>query len=444
MSVSASEHGPTREQARHGMFEAVGSRDWPSAIAASAALRQGYPDDPDGFVFGVVALREHGDVGGALALGALGTERFPSHAQMFNERALVFFVTREWADAKAHFADIRTRFPDYHDGYTRGAAACRERGENDEALAILAQACDRFPDDFGLLRQTAEFAETFHDWDRAAAFWRRLRERSPAPEAFDGEVRCLFHAGRVAEVDAVRAEAARAATRGAGAPAELTAREVASHFESLGGGSKRDDLWGFGCEFGYYQRNLDLEPLDFLRWASIPPDKLLKGLRDGFAGISDPDQMVFIDNDDPIWNVIHTGYDIRIDHTGLFKKDFTEDRAKPRLVTHMSYLRDKFLEDLEDGEKIFVYRTFDHVMPDEQVAELAALIRRYGPGQLLYVRLAAEDRETLSVERVSENLLVGHIDFFAPQPEQRLVDNDAGWGRICRLALEKAKEPRPA
>ena len=435
MSVSAS-GASSPEQSRHELFEALGRRDWPATIAACAALREADPHDPDGYVFGVVASREHGELDAAKALGVIGTERFPHHPQMFNETALIFFFTREWADAKTSFADIRARFPDYIEGYTRGSAACRERGENDEALAILEQACDVFAGDLGILRQTADYAETIHEWDRAAALWNRFRTRSPVPEAYDGEVRCLFHAGRVAEVDALKAEAATLASRRAGAGAELTAREIAARFESLGGGSLRDDLWGFGCEFGYYQRTLDLEPLHFLRWASIPPDKLLQGLRDRFDGISDPDQMVFIDNDDPIWNVVHTGYGIRIDHTGLFKKDFAEGPARARLVTHMSYLRDKFLEDLEDGEKIFVYRTFDHVMPAIQVAELASLIKGYGPGQLLYVRLGADDREKFSVERVSDNLLVGHIDFFAPQPEARLVANDEGWGRICKHALE--------
>ena len=418
------------EALRNAAFQHHG-HDWAAAAQAWETYRTHHPDDPEGYLRGIGALCESGQTDAAEQLAASALGRFHQDRYLLVEQGIICFYRGDWPEAQRRYAYLRERFPDDPVGYARGAEAAANLGDGLAALRILEQGCDARPDDDEMLRRAAEAAEGIHLWDRAAALWNHLRRRSDAADAADAEMRCLFQAGRFDDVEAVRAETARPASLSG-----LTEADRAARFESLGGGSNRDDLWGYGCEFGYYQRSLGLEPLHFLRWSSIPPAGLLDGLRDGFAGIADPDRITLLQNDDPIWNLLQTQYGIRIDHTGMFKKDHPEEKARRGLVTHMSYLRDKFIEDLEDGEKIFVYRTFDHVMPAEQVFAMASAIKAYGPAQVLYVRLAAEGHASRTVERVSDNLLVGHIDAFAPQDGGLLVNNHEGWARFCDAALK--------
>ena len=408
--------------------------DWLAAAHAWEEYRAHYPNDIEGYVRGIGALCESSQTAEAEILAENGLQRFPGNRHLLIDQALICFYAGNWHEAKRRFACVRRNFPDDPVGYIRGAEAAANLGEGREVLSILEQGCNAKPEDHDLLRKAALSAEGIHYWDQAAALWSRLRKSTGAQDSQDGELRCLYHAGRFGDIDTIKADLAKLALPRPGS--ELTPAERASRFESLGGGSNRDDLWGYGCEFGYYQRALGLEPLHFLRWSSITSTGLLEGLRDGFAGISDPAKILFIQNDDPIWNLVHTQYRIRIDHTGMFKKDLSEEQAKRKLVTHMSYLRDNFFEDLENGEKIFVYRTFDHVMTDDQLLGMAAAIKAYGQAQFLYVRLAADARISRTVERVSDNLLIGYIDSFAPQEGDRLVSNHEGWERICELALE--------
>ena len=422
-----SSHGALREAA----FRLHG-RDWVAAALAWEAFRDGHPDDPEGYVRGIAALCEAGRTAEADCLAAAALERFPRNRFLLLEQGLICFYNGDWHEARRRYAYLRACFPDEVVGYTRGAEVAANLGDGQAALAILEQGCEARPDDEGLLRAAAAAAEGIHSWDRGAELWRGLGRLSDAADAIDGEVRCLYQAGRFDEIETAKAAAPRATPLVASGPTEA---ERAARFESLGGGSNRDDLWGYGCEFGYYQRSLGLEPLHFLRWSSIPPAGLLEGLQDGFDGISDPERITLLENDDPIWNLVHSQYGIRIDHTGMFRRDRSAEQARRGLVTHMSYLRDKFFEDLEQGGRILVYRTFDHVMPDAQLQAMAAAIAAHGPAQLLYVRLAAEGRTTGHVDRVLPNLLVGHIDAFAPQPGGVLASNHDGWRRVCEAAL---------
>ena len=418
------------------LWQAVGDRNWPRAVDLSARLRVSFPAVPDGHLFGIVAARESGKFETALQLGAEAIALFPETPQIRSEYGLIYFVTRDWSQACAHFVEMIRNYPNYLDGYQRASSAYQELGSSLDALAVLKEAARVFADNAAVLRQAALFAETVHAWDDGAGLWKKLSTIDASADAIEGQSRCLLHAGRHGEISQVERPPAQSVLAAQAQQTANLAASIAARFQSLGGGSNRDDLWGYGCEFGYYQRSLGLEPLHFLRWASVPPLALIRGLRDRFAEISDASKISFLENEDPIWNMVHQSYDIRVDHTGMFKKDYDKFEARRRIATHMSYLRDKFLEDLEDGDKAFVYRTFDHTMPNEQLKLMSQAIKAYGPGQVLYVRLFDENHQTFEVERVSDNLLIGYIDFFAPQPDNVLLDNLDGWTRICKLAAD--------
>lgn len=214
-----------------------------------------------------------------------------------------------------------------------------------------------------------------------------------------------------------------------------SAKTIAEQFESLGGGSLNLNGWGFGCEFGYWQRSLHLEPLGLLRWASISPDNLLRGLEAGFAEVEDEAALELRALTGSDWGYTQTTYGLYMDHSGMEQDKVPAAQAKATLAKSMGFLRDKLLQDLALGEKLFVYRTYDHIVDDGMQCALADAIGRLGKGVLCYVQHAVEGRLPFTAVRKTPNLIVGYIDHFAPV-EGRLDYNPIGWEAVCRAALD--------
>jgi hypothetical protein len=221
---------------------------------------------------------------------------------------------------------------------------------------------------------------------------------------------------------------------------DLQASVVASKFESLGGGSLNANGWAFGCEFGFFQRSCGIEPLGLLRWASVAPHNLLNGLRRGFEGVANTHSLQLRVHTGQDWGITQTEYGLYYDHSNMDRQTTSELAAKHQFAKYLNFLQKKFIEDLEAGEKIFVYRTYDHTLPFEERTRLANTIRSYGPGILLYVIQATEHSPPpFTVKYEGRGLMVGYIDHFVPYGG-KLVYNDSGWEAICRNAVKLTDE----
>jgi hypothetical protein len=80
--------------------------------------------------------------------------------------------------------------------------------------------------------------------------------------------------------------------------AALYAREDAEELRAL---FRRFESLGMTCEFGLVQRQLGLEPLGLLRFASITPDNLIALLNSDLAGVADAADAFFIPKPDNYW-----------------------------------------------------------------------------------------------------------------------------------------------
>lgn len=216
--------------------------------------------------------------------------------------------------------------------------------------------------------------------------------------------------------------------------ASMPRSELASHFESLGGGSLNANGWAFGCEFGFFQRHSGIDPLGLLRWASIASQDLLRGLEAGFEHVGDPAHLQMRTHTGWDWGATQTLYGMYLDHTQMARDSVSEHEALEKVSRSLGFLRDRFLQDLQSGDKVFVYRTYDHVLKHAQVLDLARAVRSYGPATLLYVTHATETHPAFTVEDIHPGLMVGYIDRFAPG-HGRLDYNDDGWDKVCRAAL---------
>jgi hypothetical protein len=216
---------------------------------------------------------------------------------------------------------------------------------------------------------------------------------------------------------------------------------VASQFESLGGGSLQANGWAFGCEFGFFQRHAGIEPMGLLRWASIASEDLIEGLRNRFEGVGDVSLLELRAHTGQDWGATQTRYRIYLDHSNIDRKSSSEEEAKRKICTGLAFLRNKLLEDLENGDKIFVYRTYDHVLSNSQLDRLANAVNSYGPNLLLYVtQCGSETPPPFTAEMRRPGLLVGYIDHFAPGNGE-LVYNNSGWEAVCRAAIDARHHP---
>jgi hypothetical protein len=116
-----------------------------------------------------------------------------------------------------------------------------------------------------------------------------------------------------------------------------------------------------------------------------------------------------------------------------------------RSCKRLTYLRRKLIEDLQAGEKIFVFKLFERTLTDGQLQTLFSALNAYGPNSLLYVRYEDPAHPTGTVVQVQQRLFVGYIGGFsvAPNGEPRRPDM-VSWLKICSEAFRLHSLSNPA
>ncbi|MEI7712256.1 MAG: GSCFA domain-containing protein [Rhodospirillales bacterium] len=211
-----------------------------------------------------------------------------------------------------------------------------------------------------------------------------------------------------------------------------TPAETMERFESLGGAM-------VGCEFGLVQRYYGVEPLGAMRWTMVHPDGLIAALAAKFSDFGNPDFIEIIPNMDAAsdYSIVDTQYSMS-SHT-FIPVDPTTDMAelKNRLCRRMKYLADELLADLEEADKIFVYRCTYRRLTDMELAALVENIRRLGNAWLLYVTLEEDGKPNETVEIAQDGLMVGYIDRFTMSPSgMPSTASFESWLALCRKSLE--------
>ena len=181
----------------------------------------------------------------------------------------------------------------------------------------------------------------------------------------------------------------------------LDAETLTVAFESL----------GLNCEFGFVQREVGAEPISLLRFNGLPFRRLMKGVRNGFAGLAEGDNLEIRLIPELIEFMGYEAQYLMIYHTARHPP---ESDAKTLLGTErmkLRFLARKLMEDLSDGEKIFVLKK-DEGLLLEEVMPLIDIVTGSG-GTLLWVTLADADHPAGSVDLVERQLMLGYVDRFA-------------------------------
>lgn len=205
----------------------------------------------------------------------------------------------------------------------------------------------------------------------------------------------------------------------------LPASRFMVQFESLGD----------NCEFGLVQRRCGAEPLGLLRFSNIKLAPLLGAIRSDFAGIGDPANLEFWQDDSERREYIIRDLPLSlVFHTFLYDGQVDEAMLLEQQAVRMRFLRRKLLEDLANGEKIFVVKR-NQPIAEQEILPLYLALNRYGSNTVLWVVPADEKNPPGTVEQVLPGLLRGYIDRFAPY--ENAHDLSFGvWLRLCANARQ--------
>jgi hypothetical protein len=295
-------------------------------------------------------------------------------------------------------------------------------GRIDETEAVSVEACALFPDDPGAWTLYARAATAAHNWQEAAKRWEAARKRFPEhPELIEHakEVAYLAQSEMLGQ-DLHLDQSSTAETTFSGS--EVPASKLLMNFENLGD----------NCELGYVQRFHGCEPLGLLRFSSMPYDLLMSALENRFDGVGDPENTILQTNpkNGHIF-VSNTRYDMTA-HTFIFEKEKAIDRQKflQQQCRRLTYLRQKLITDLENCEKILVFRRMEF-LSDDDIWALFRQLETYGPNSLLCVRFHTDAARDGRVEQLHDRLWVGYVKT-VPPTDIGWNANQPSWLNVCR------------
>jgi tetratricopeptide (TPR) repeat protein len=423
----------------HAWLAQIG-RDWPATVERWAAVRARFPDHAEAYVLEARALAELRRNDEAEPLLAEGVAHLPNVAEIAAEYAELAVRQQNWAAAVRRWEDAAARFPGEKRFSDRLHEARLRMAESDLAAHLASPAAQFAPEPAPETDAAwAQFApEPAPEMDTA---WAQFAPE-PAPEMDAAWVQ--FAPEPAPETDAEWAQFAPPPTpetepaEFAPAPkpeaADPLVRDLVLQFESLGGQV-------LGCEFGIFQRDCGAEPLGLLRWADMPYEGIIAVLQSRFAGVGTAETTeLFL-------SPIHGGpteYSTRDRRGFMLMRTFIRedeapfDRIYAAACRRLQFLARKLVEDLEAGNKIFVFRLTDRDLTEAELGRLHTAMRSYGDNTLLYVRHEDAGHPNGTVALAGPGLLVGYIDRFKVSRSGEISASSptASWLQICKNAWE--------
>jgi hypothetical protein len=101
-------------------------------------------------------------------------------------------------------------------------------------------------------------------------------------------------------------------------------------------------------------------------------------------------------------------------------------------IERISFLREKLISDLQETDKIFVYRTLYDSLTVDEIKQLKEAMSLYGTNRLLYLRLADVNHPVGSVTIEAPDLCFGYVEAFSDEPVRALHLN--GWLSVFEQA----------
>ena len=195
---------------------------------------------------------------------------------------------------------------------------------------------------------------------------------------------------------------------------------------------------GEDCEFGLVQREVGIEQLGLLRFASFyfPLEqrlsRLIAAIEHSFEGFGETGNIQVRLEGEPGRRKEFMAYERRYDilyHTNIHEGDDEPERLERQQERVLQFLRRKMLDDLRTGEKIWVWKT-RLLAPTHDVIRLHNALQQYGPNRLLWVSHETEAHAAGDIELIRDRLWRGYVE-----PCSTATKFVAGpWYAVCRKA----------
>ncbi len=306
----------------------------------------------------------------------------------------------------------------------RRARLLSRLGRSEEAEAALVAALAEEPKDVDLLGEYAMQAVRRGDWTEALNRWQEAEKLLPDSERVKNGLTM------------VRQQLAQFEPPPPSGPKSESA-VLFNRFESLGATSG-------GCEFGMVQGQYGCAGLGMLRWSNIQIESLLRGINRTFEGVGllenttlriarrTPTREEYLLRD----MVYNFG-----GHTFVEPKNVPEDKMLAQSAKRLAFLRNKLIEEMRSGKKIFVFKLANPV-EDEVLLEIGDALARLGPGRLLCAVKANAAHPKGTIRQVSGHVFAAHFGHFMSNEdaENRGIDF-AAWHDVCTRVASLVGSP---
>jgi tetratricopeptide (TPR) repeat protein len=385
---------------RHG-----GSRE--AADRAIRELYRAFPDQPQACAdFADFSLYELNDPKNADAFLEAALARFPDHVWLNHLYATCAERCRDYSEAIVRWSRLREFQPQHTHSVSGIADALRRLGRMDEAERLLQDALVTFPNNLNIAMSHAWLANARADWDEAVRRWSKLRAEHPDSDRVKkGYSEAIWNAQSDENVDHSNVFH----------PDD--AASLVTNFASLG-----ED-----CEFGLVQRHFSAEPLALMRWFGLPASGTLDLLENRLGGVGELEQSALIEDREGYLRITIERYSVSANTLtmagGVDKTKFFVTQCR-----RLKFLRDRMLEDLQNGEKIWVYKRNGPV-DMRYVEKLYSVLRSFGPNKLLFVHLGDG-----KIEIPHDGLMMASVTAIGPRLHGGWISPFQEWLHIFRTA----------
>ena len=400
--------------------------EWQQAYCVWITIAERHPNDPIALVGQVECLQQMKQLDMAESMIDDLKSRFPDNPRITLRHAQMATLRANWPEALHRWLAAMNQQGDNPSTHCGVGVALRELGQFEQADEVLSAAIERFPTEPYCFINHAWTATMRREWPEALRRWEIVGAKFGQSTVYT-RGRGLVLAGMNLDVFDSEIESSvpqNGRNQQVRAPTHITSPDdkalLFGRFQSL----------AENCEFGFVQRHAGLEPLGLFRWAGTPAINIITVLQENFAGIGDDiNTDLFVETNGEFW-VRDKRYGLRT-HTFVFQTTVNDDQAaafRRKMVKRFRFLKDKAIEDLISGERIFVLKAEISPIPDDVAGAVYDAVAAYGPGWVLHVKKSGDVAEIGSVKRVRDRLIEGFVD------AAHAIDYE-GWHRICLGAL---------